>query len=66
MLGNECESAISVDDSDVEKSKGETSRLPIPDIERPSTSKELGRLLADEEFDTDNESERFKNLFQRK
>ena len=40
-LGNESESDNSVEDSDVEISNEETLHLPIPDIERPSTSKEL-------------------------
>ena len=56
MLGNESESDNSVEDSDVEISNEETLHLPIPDIERPSTSKELDKLLSDGELDSDDES----------
>ena len=56
MLGNESESDNSVEDSDVEISNEETLHLPIPDIERPSSSKELDKLLSDGELDSDDES----------
>ena len=56
VLGNESESDNSVEDSDVEISNEETLHLPIPDIERPSSSKELDKLLSDGELDSDDES----------
>ena len=57
VLVNEGESDNSIEDSDVDKSNEETSRLPIPDMELPSTSKELDKLLSDGELDTNDESE---------
>ena len=57
VLVIEGESDNSIEDSHVDKSNEETSRLPIPDMERPSTSKELDKLLSDGELDTNDESE---------
>ena len=56
-MGNEIDSDISVEDSDVEKSNEEILCLPIPDIERPPSSKDLDKLLSGGEFDMDDEQE---------
>ena len=54
---NTSEHDNSVGDSGVEISKKETSQLSIPNIERPSTSKELDKLLFDGGLGIDDESE---------
>ena len=52
----ETESDNSVEDSDVEISNEETLRLPILDREKPSTSIELKKLVADGKLDMDDKS----------